>query len=166
MRSLDEFDDKTIDEHLDVALARLAKQDAVLFKFNANERSLSFRLALYLAQLFPDLDVDCEYNRHHRDERHRKRLFSRELRAVASRNVSLMDENGLTVFPDIIVHRRETDDNLLVIEIKKSTSLVKATFDLAKLAAYRSERGYSFAKFIRLGTGGERNRIVENRFVQ
>lgn len=165
MRSLDEFNAELIDKHLDTALARLTKEDGVLFKFNANERSLSFRLALYLTAVFPDFDVDCEYNRHHRDDRHRKRLFSRELRAFAPRKVSLADEDGLTVFPDIIVHRRETDDNLLVIEIKKTTSLVKETFDLAKLAAYRKELGYRFAKFIRLGTGGEAEPIVENRFI-
>ena len=164
-RRVDDFSEQDIDKHLGRALAHLTERDAVLFTLNANERSLAFRLALYLAEEFPDFDVDCEYNRHHLDPRHRKRLHAPELLNLAGRQPSLEDSDGLTVFPDIIVHHRETDDNLLVIEIKKSTSPVKEDFDLAKLGVYRKEIGYRFAKFIRLGTHGGDSMIVANRFV-
>jgi hypothetical protein len=164
-RHIDYFTKAVIDAHLGAALGRLTELDAVLFHLDANERSLSFRLAHYLACEFPDFDVDCEYNRHHRDEKHRKRLHDPDLLRLAGREPSLEDEEGLTVFPDIIIHRRETDDNLLVIEIKKSSSTIKEAFDLAKLKAYREELGYRFAKFIRLGTKGEKPSVVVNQFV-
>lgn len=61
---------------------------------------------------FPDFDVDCEYNRD----------------GVAPKKIGHLglypdddDTEAETVFPDIIVHRRGTEQNYLVIEAKKST---------------------------------------------
>lgn len=34
-----------------------------LFYVDVNERTISSKLACYLAKYFPDWDVDCEYNR-------------------------------------------------------------------------------------------------------
>lgn len=46
-------------------LAKLYKFDECILDkhFNLNERSVTFRLAIYLCQEFNDFDVDCEYNR-------------------------------------------------------------------------------------------------------
>jgi len=166
-RNIDEFTAPVIDVHLNRALAQLTNEDAVLFKFDASERSLCFRLAIYLDTEFRNFDfnVDCEYNRYYQDPSRRKLLYERSLKGFAERKIPLADEDGLTVFPDIIVHRRETNQNLLVIEIKKTTSSIDKDFDLAKLRAYRNELGYRFAKFIRLGTAGESDCIVENQFI-
>lgn len=60
------------------------------------------------------------------------------------------DTNATTVYPDIIVHRRGTSDNHLVIEIKKQTG-GPSERDLQKLRALRSQLGYRFALFIRFG---------------
>lgn len=43
-----------------------------------------------------------------------------------------------TIYPDIIVHKRGKKDNLLIIEIKKSTSNEKE-FDHAKLECYTDQ---------------------------
>jgi hypothetical protein len=162
-RHLDIFTQAKIDSHVGNALANLLERDAVLFTTDANERSLAFRLALYLAYEFPDFDVDCEYNRHYKT--HYKQLHDERLSQFTARKAPVDDENGLTVFPDIIVHRRESPENLLVVEIKKTTSNVEEDFDLAKLRAYRDELGYRFAKFIRLATGPAAPGIAENRFL-
>jgi hypothetical protein len=101
-------------------------------------------------------------------EKHQKRLYDRELRRLrelARREPSFAEEEGIIVFPDIIVHRRETEDNLLVIELKKSSSGVKKDFDYAKLQGYKSELSYRFAMFICLGTKNESSPIVECEFI-
>ena len=66
------------------------------------------------------------------------------------------DTEAITVFPDIIVHKRGTDENLLVIEMKKTTSKkTDTTYDLGKLKAFKSQLGYQFAIFIKLQTDGK-----------
>jgi hypothetical protein len=57
-------------------------------------------------------------------------------------------EEGSRVYPDIIVHRRGTDDNLLVIEMKKSTNSIPRHCDLEKLKEYRNQLGYNYALFV------------------
>jgi hypothetical protein len=160
------FSEAQIDHRLNIALTRLIEHDRDLFIHDANERSICARLAFYLQAEFPDFHVDCEYNRHHHDEQHFKRLYDPDLIKLAGREPEADETDSLTVFPDIIVHRRETDDNLLVIEAKKTTSSVKMEFDLKKLEAFQSEMNYRHAKFIRFGTKPNEQPIVENRFVR
>ena len=163
--SVDSFDQQQIDCRLNTALARLECHDLDLFTYDANERSICARLAFYLQQEFPDYHVDCEYNRHHNDPRHIKRLHDENLFKLAGRVPRLDETESLTVFPDIIVHRRETDENLLVIETKKTTSTICDKFDRAKLALFQSELHYRFAKFIRFGTKKRDRPIMENVFI-
>ncbi|MCC7375179.1 MAG: hypothetical protein IT581_11045 [Verrucomicrobiales bacterium] len=166
-RHVAQFTEASIDGHLNKALKKLTTHDNALFNNDVNERSLSFRLALYLVGEFPDFDVDCEYNRHHNEDDHCKRLRDPGLKALAKpRKDPLSDDEGLTVYPDIIIHRRGTDHNLLVLEIKKTSSSINSKFDIAKLKSYRKELKYRFAKFIRLGTKGEADLVCENLFVE
>jgi len=46
-----------------------------------------------------------------------------------------------------------TQDNLLVIEVKKSTNTESDDKDLAKLVAFKVQLGYGNALFIRFVTG-------------
>ena len=48
---------------VDQAIAQLLEKDAYLLQIDANERTISYRLGLYLQLLFEDWHVDCEYNR-------------------------------------------------------------------------------------------------------
>jgi len=70
---------------------------------------------------------------------------------------STSDTNGRTVYPDIIVHQRGTGNNLLVIEIKKSTSQAGDECDIAKLNEFRNcqRLRYCFAIFLKLKTGSD-----------
>jgi hypothetical protein len=102
---------------LDAALTNLEKHDAYLFTVDANERSITHHLAKYLEleiRKIPslcNLDVDAEYNRNGVDAKKLLNLYN---------TISADDTQASTVFPDIVVHKRGTNDNnLLVVEAKK-----------------------------------------------
>jgi hypothetical protein len=61
-------------------------------------------------------------------------------------------ENGLSVFPDIIIHHRGTKDNLVVFEVKKTTFNGEDD-DYNKLQAYLHDLKYKYAFKITLPTG-------------
>jgi hypothetical protein len=126
-----------------VALSRLRVQDSFLIQANTNERTISHKLAEHLQEEFSMLKVDCEYNRHG-DEI--KRL------AVPNDNINWDDTEAKTVFPDIIVHQRNNDNNnLLVIEVKKSSNAQNSQLDKNKLVAFTKEPyRYSFGLFLRI----------------
>lgn len=72
------------------------------------------------------------------------------------------DDNAVTVFPDIIVHKRGSNtDNLLVIEFKKLSSRIKKDKDIDKLNAFKRELGYQYALFIELGTRQSDESVTE-----
>lgn len=56
------------------------------------------------------------------------------------------DTDGVTVYPDIIVHHRGTMENFIVIEAKKTSSGNRD--DIEKLRAYKTDLGYHLAYFI------------------
>jgi hypothetical protein len=113
----------------------LLKHDRELLELDANERSLTHKLAEHLQVEFLDWNVDCEYNR----------VGALPKRLIGIRkNVSTEDTNARTVFPDIIIHRRNTKTNLVVIEAKKS-STADGSADEEKLKAYIAEHHYQFA---------------------
>jgi hypothetical protein len=123
------------------ALARLLQDDQYLFEIDVNERTLTHRLAMYLQPSFPEWHVDCEYNR---DEHRPKELW------LPGGDPDAFDTNAQTVYPDIIVHKRGTNENRLVIEVKKTSSQVNAEKDFLKLQEYRSQLEYEHALFVEL----------------
>lgn len=135
-----------IERALNEALGALLENDAHILRTDANERTISHRLAGYLEPYFRGWNVDCEYNRNHDDP---KRL------EIPRRNIPNDDTQARTVFPDIIVHRRNTAENLLVIEMKKTTSQETDDFDLLKLDAFKNQLGYKFAVFVKVRTNVE-----------
>jgi len=127
-------------EKIKNAYRTLLKNDSHLLTFDANERSITHKLAIYLQDEFPDYNVDCEYNRDRHDSK--KLLFLLEVKEIRS------DETkGTTVYPDIIIHHRGTKDNFIVIEAKKMTNKFK-DYDEKKLRGYISELNYQYAFFI------------------
>lgn len=132
-----------VESALDGALEQLFRSDGVILAMDVNERSISHRLAIYLEPFFHGWNVDCEYNRNHDDP---KRLD------IVRRNIQSDDTQATTVFPDIIIHRRGTDENLVVIEMKKTTSQESDAYDRHKLIAFKQQLGYRFAIFIKIST--------------
>jgi hypothetical protein len=127
------------------ALSELLVNDQDLLGSDANERSITFRFAMYLQPCFPGWTVDCKYNRDGIDP---KRLGDLNLYPYSD------DDEAKTVFPDVIVHRRGTRQNHLVLEFKKSTSRVDRQIDLRKLRGYNQQLGYEHALFVEVGTEG------------
>jgi hypothetical protein len=126
------------------ALTDLIERDGMLLQNDVNERAITHKLGSYVQMRFRRWNVDCEYNRNHDDA---KRLNLNPGRVMTN------DTQGQTVFPDVIVHKRNTNANLLVIEVKKSTNPNDDDHDVQKLRAFKSQLGYSYAVFVRLATG-------------
>lgn len=140
----DELRTRAEGEHVLNALQQLLDRDSFLLERDVNERSITHRLAMYLAEEFPPWDVDCEYNRDGHDP---KELY------WGGPDPNRRDTEAKTVYPDIIVHMRGEEDNLLVIEVKKSSSRVGRENDFEKLRAYRRELRYRHALFIEFLVG-------------
>lgn len=134
------------------ALDTLLEIDDHLFRVDANERSLTHRFGMYLQAALPDWDVDCEYNRNGTAP---KRIMMLLEQLELQRDIA--DTDGKTVYPDVIAHHRDTTDNYLVMEFKKSSSAVSDHIDFQKLEAYKNDPrlGYAFAIFIELEVGAE-----------
>lgn len=118
------------------ALNLLFEKDHQLLIINASEQAIAAKLAQYLQPHFPNRHVDVEYNR-----------MGNAPKRVAWR------ERLEDVYPDIIIHTRTTNENILAIELKKDSNSEKKSRDILKLKAYRRELGYRHALFIRLSVG-------------
>jgi hypothetical protein len=154
-------------------LAKLYIEDFNLLVRDVNERSISHKLADYLQSEFNELElkVDCEYNGHGDNEKtldaDEKMIEVLEQKYDAQElKEKLRDTNAITVFPDIIVHKRGTDErNELVIEIKKSSNKDKwlRQFDAEKPTAFTKELWskpytsyhYNYGLFLDIPTNGE-----------
>jgi hypothetical protein len=136
-------DKDAIDRLVRQALRMLLQRDANLLQRDVNERAISHRFACYLQELLPNWDVDCEYNRD-RDEA--KRL------GLPVGSVSTDSLEARTVYPDVVVHRRGTDHNLLVIEMKKAGNAQADNHDWQKLRAFTEQLGYRYALFVRISS--------------
>lgn len=138
------------------AVNKLLQQDKYLLENDLNERSITHKLAEYLQQEFPELNVDCEYNGNPNSINKRgKNLNLRELKDELK---DIYPKAVISVYPDIIVHERGTNyNNLLLIEVKKSTSRVGNHFDLTKLSIYTTKSelnklGYEYGIFLKFNT--------------
>ena len=130
------------------AVAVLFERDSLLLEYAVGERAVAAKLGCYLASLFPDHDVDVEYNRHGLD----------------AKELDLPPEchggGEKLIVPDVIVHRRGHDnDNLLVIEVKKDTNQESRACDRAKILGMRRYFRYKFGVLLEIPAGpGAKNR--------
>lgn len=158
-------------------------RNKILLEKCINERTVCGCIKEYLDDKFNDLyySVDLEYN---------KRLISghgellKKMYCIEPINLNIVcdyidnidvkvkkyfdklksdDKNKYkkTFVPDIIVHKRGNDyDNLLLIEVKKSSNKFKKN-DLIKLAAIKGYGGlkYSYYVYFEYGTKIEKSKI-------
>lgn len=127
-----------------IAIDKLLDRDALLLQNDAAERAITAKLSCYIQEEFDDWNVDCEYNRDFKSVKRLKEICN-----------PTNNENGASVYPDIIVHHRMTAHNFLVVEVKKSTNTEPNDCDLMKLEAFREELGYVHGLFIRFRAGVE-----------
>ena len=133
-----------------VALRRMYEADAYLLKVDANERTITARLASYLQGELLDWDVDCEYNRDGVDP---KRIKHIEIYPNQE------DTHAQTVFPDIIAHRRGTSQNYMALEVKKSSNTASRDNDHDKLRGYKADLNYEYALFLDIGVGNDTGQL-------
>lgn len=145
------MDKSTITKILNSSINKLIEEQPELLDLDVTERALTHHLANYIAEQVSNFDVDVEYNRHG-DVPKRLNLPSRE--------ASDDEIRARTVFPDIIVHRRNTDEeNILVVEVKKPGE--QLDYDNLKLNAFRNELGYLHTVHLILGLNTNDN-LVNN----
>lgn len=129
---------------IESALKILFKKDIYLLQKDINERAVAHRLAIYLQCVFPEYDVDCEYNGNVLQDDGKKYICILKDRlkmlGLLKQKEEKVDKEVLErlVYPDIIIHKRDTSENLCIIEIKKSTSQIPKDYDKLKLECYTS----------------------------
>lgn len=115
---------KEIKKRINIAISILFDRDYFLIKEKVHERSISHKLGEYLQILFPGWNVDCEYNK--------KGLDKKQLEGYSKFfDYKRTDD----VMPDIIIHKRNTTKNLLVIELKNKGAI---NYDRKKLELFTS----------------------------
>ena len=140
-----------VESRIDSALDKLVSQDRYLFETKLGERCIAHRFAVHLADVFPNWDVDCEYNRN-------GHLF-KEIRLTEECRALLRKSDR--VVPDIVVHKRgASGPNLVAIEIKRAGQPGKSC-DLAKLRGYMCLLGYSYGLYVCFDAGPVAQHIEE-----
>lgn len=131
------------------AINSLKVEQRDLITLDVTERAISHYLAIYIMEVFPrSYNVDVEYNRDGYDP---KRLN------IEPMNLLSDEARAVTVYPDVIVHKRgRSDHNLLVLEMKKPNGSLE--YDERKLRGFRRELGYKYAAHIIVGY--DKNEIV------
>jgi hypothetical protein len=131
-----------VQEIINAAMARLIERDTELLRLDVNERTITARLAEYIQAALPEWNVDPEYNRIRNRVKHVE-----------------IDGRTVNVVPDIIAHRRNSGDNLFVLEAKKVGDNEADEADRRKIQALKEQQGYRYAVFLRLRTGPENSGI-------
>lgn len=137
------------------AVTAFLERDGGLLANDSAERAITHQLAVHLAGRFSEWNVDCEYDR---DIEVVKRL------KYAIAEGELVEDRE--VIPDIIIHRRMTNQNLVVLEVKKSTNRESNEKDLRKLQAFREQLGYEYAGFFRLSAGDHSPKVNEEIWIE
>ena len=112
-----------------IGLNLLFAKDSFLLQNVVHERSTAHKFAEYLQILFPDWNVDFEYNK----DIDENGADSKREPGIRS------DSHTDRIVPDIIIHKRGTHEHLLVIEIKKVGG--KEILDIKKLIEFTSPSG-------------------------
>ena len=124
--NLEEIKDK-----IDSAINSFLTNEKDLFEIDSNERTISQNFSTYLKPIFPEWDVDCDYNR---DMKNIKKL---EIKGEIK-----------SIYTDISIHHRESQENYIVIEIKKSPphsiSNKKVKANLKRLQKMTSDDKYHY----------------------
>lgn len=165
---------KEIFELVDIfekAKNKFLKKEKEVIEIDVNERTLSARLMFHLESIlvenelykekYKNYSVDCEYNR----------VNENKIKTLKRYETFEIDDNSdkvRKIFPDIIFHRRKKEDNLIVIEMKKSTSNNKncKEKDRARLKVMTNlndpnKFNYDLGVYFEVDTTGKNNHIIE-----
>ncbi len=151
---------ENIQETFHQALDEFVSNEADLISADANERTISSKLAEYMGKYFSGWDVNCEYNRLGAGRQKlidlsRRKFKEAKAKGIIPERITDLDELeksglGVSVFPDIIVHHRGHEfENLLIVEVKKSNNPdIKLGWDEFKIDFFMRVLGYEAGAFI------------------
>lgn len=126
------MDAKSVLTQVVSALLELWEREPGLAEYNAGELVVAHYLALFMRKRFPDWNVDPEWTKR---EHELKRLAELPQHGGVSRQIR----------PDIIVHHRGQQENLLVVELKRHDNRDIAG-DVWKLEGMTAQdRGYAYS---------------------
>ncbi|WP_339055180.1 hypothetical protein [Fusobacterium animalis] len=106
-------------EIFEKAKEKFLKEEKEIIEINVNERTLSARLMFHLQTLllneiyqenYKEYSVDCEYNRR------------KEIVKILPKEYRELEKKDKQIYPDIILHQRNSEKNLMIIEMKKTYS--------------------------------------------
>lgn len=147
-----------IEKILDHSIKELYKKDAVLLrgKYNIHERTVCHRLAIYIENnLTEEYDVDVEYNRM------RTKYGDDEIGEAIGKTLNWegSDEGSSFVYPDIIIHKRDTDQNIVDIEVKMAWKSGLKKFDYEKINLFIKQLNYRFGVYVELSENPKETKI-------
>ena len=137
----------------------LEENEKLIIQNYINERTIVHKLAEYLQNEFPYLNVDVEYNRNLEFGKEKPKyayIIDEEYKNLIPKLSELHNHydcfrehvKQITTYPDIIVHERGTNNhNILIIEVKKNNNNSDWALDEAKLEVFttpQSNGGYGF----------------------
>ncbi|AAL94760.1 hypothetical protein C7Y58_05880 [Fusobacterium nucleatum subsp. nucleatum ATCC 25586] len=153
------------------AKEKFLKDEKEIIRIDINERTLSARLMFHLQTIlledelyrekYKTYSVDCEYNRINEIE---YKILKVCEYIEKTKNFEEVDKK---VYPDIIVHKRNENNNLIVIEMKKANSYIKKKEnDKNRLKAMTNPRklnnfNYILGVYFEVDTTGNNNHIIE-----
>lgn len=150
MTQMENFTTATLEDltaRLKQALATLVAQDSELLEAEASERSITNRLSWHLQPLFPDWNLDCEFNCWASPwQRKGHMIISTTSAATEAR----------TIFPDLLIHRRRHGDRLAVIEVMLSSQHHTRHRVIKKLRHCQERLACSHALLLEIGVGDQR----------
>lgn len=107
------------------------QNDIQLIQNNVHENSISHHIACYLKKYILESHIDCEYNR--------DLLNTKTIRDMGD------------IRPDIIIHKRNTSNNFVVIEIKKNQGNSNHDFQkIKKLTERKSHYHYQWGIYLNI----------------
>lgn len=145
------FTKAEVNEILERSIDLLFEHDKILLnrEYNISERAISHRLAIHIQSVInnPELDVDIEYNR----MKEEYGIGTDVGNAIAKRfNWEKAEERSSFVYPDIIVHKRNTHHNYIEIEIKMFWKNGKKKYDYEKINEYIDQLNYDYGIYVEL----------------
>ncbi|MDP3052599.1 MAG: hypothetical protein Q8N22_01425 [bacterium] len=134
------------ENQIKIAISNFIYLHHFLLEKDVNERSITHKLAECLTPLFPEWDIDCEYNRVG------DKLYNPKKIGLFPEPVSSDDGKAVTIYPDIIIHHRGKiglDNNLAVIELKKNPNKKQSDKDIDKIRKIKKELEYQIGIFLK-----------------
>jgi hypothetical protein len=136
---------QSINDLLMSAINGFLAEEQQLLAGGVREEALCHHLARDLQLQFAGWNVDTEYDKMHIDG------------LPAAKKYITSAGRERSAIPDIIVHHRQTTENLLALEIKRLGDLRGREEDFDKLRAYKSPPySHQFTVFLELGWQDDR----------